>query len=478
MDGPKSVTASFTSAATAVRIEANTAMLFSVTGSNCPAGNYMAPTTVTWSNGTVCSISVPSPQGGPDTRLVFAGWTDGVSANPRAIAASPGAGYAFVAGTEHRLTRTVAGEGSVSGADGFYAAGSTISLTATPVPGYQFSGWSGWGSGSANPLSIRMDGPALVTANFTPIPVAGDEVERLSPLVGSGPTGTFTATFSHGRGADELYLGYILFLPTSNVVNYVATGSCLVEYNRISHGMRLIDDAGTGWLGPIEGVVIGPNAGTLSNSKCTVNVAGSSATRAGNGMTLTVPVVFKNAVSPIMGTFLQALDVKGNWTGMTQFGNWTLSTGTPRPGPSILGVANSTTVGSYAVYTIAAGHTSGASSLAMITLLLNDSITKGAPCQALYFPGNNTLNLINDTGSALVSPNGVVPGTAGTIANSRCAINTGLASRSATANSVTVTIPLNLQVATFGGEKKVYVNAFDNVGYLTHWVQTSTLRVQ
>jgi hypothetical protein len=251
-----------------------------------------------------------------------------------------------------------------------------------------------------------------------------------------------------------------------------------VEYNRISHGMRLIDDAGTGWLGPVSGVVIGPKAGTLSNSKCTVNVAGSSASRAGNAMTVTVPIVFKNGASPVMGTFLQALDIKENWTGMTQFGNWTLSTGTPRSGPSIAGVAHSTTVGSYVVYSVTASHTSGASSLAMIHLLLNDSITKGAPCQVVYFPGNTTLNLINDTGSALVSPTGVVPGTVGTIANSRCAINTGLASQSVAAKSVTVTIPLNLQAATFGGEKKVYVNAFDNVGYLTHWVQASTLMVQ
>jgi hypothetical protein len=57
--------------------------------------------------------------------------------------------------------------------------------------------------------------------------------------------------------------------------------------------------------------------------------------------------------------------------------------GTVRPGPAILGVANSTTAGSYAVYSIASSHTSGAGSLAMITLLVNASITKGDPCQGL-----------------------------------------------------------------------------------------------
>ena len=102
----------------------------------------------------------------------------------------------------------------------------------------------------------------------------------------------------------------------------------------------------------------------------------------------------------------------------------------------------------------------------------------GNPCQVVYFPGNNTLNLINDTGSALVSPTGVAPGTAGTIANSRCTINTGLASRSVSGNAVTVTIPLNLQTSTFAGTKKVYVNAFDAFGQLTHWIQAATLTVQ
>jgi hypothetical protein len=35
--------------------------------------------------------------------------------------------------------------------------------------------------------------------------------------------------------------------------------------------MRLIADAGTGWLGPIEGVVIGPKTEMLSNKQCTPN---------------------------------------------------------------------------------------------------------------------------------------------------------------------------------------------------------------
>jgi uncharacterized repeat protein (TIGR02543 family) len=475
MDSPKTITANFTAAVTAVRIEANAAAQFSVSGAGCPTGTYTAPANVVWTNGSACTVSVTTPQGGPDSRWVFTRWSDGSTANPRMIMATSGAVYTLVMAAEHRLTRTINGQGSVSGVDGFYAAGSTVQLTATAAAGYQFGGWSGSRGGMDNPVGVRMDGPVTMTAHFNPLP--GAAVETLEPLVGSGGAGTFAATFSHGGGANQLYLGYMLFLPTPNVVNYVAKGSCLVEYNRISHGMRLIDDAGTGWLGPISGVVINPNAGTLTNKQCTVNVANSSASISGNTMTVRVPVTFKGAVTPVMGTFLQALDVTGAWTGMTQFGNWVPSASTPKAGPSIAGVASSTSAGSYAVYSITASHTSGASSLSMIHLLLSTGITAGNPCQAVYFPGNNTLNLINDTGAALVSAAGVTPGTAGSIANSRCAINTGLASRSVAGNNVTVTIPLNLQASTFAGTKKVYVNAFDAFGQLTHWVQAATITV-
>ena len=74
--------------------------------------------------------------------------------------------------TEHRLTRSVSGQGAVSPSDGFYAAGSTIQLTATPSAGYQFTGWSGSATGTANPLAVLMDAPKAIAANFSPATVS------------------------------------------------------------------------------------------------------------------------------------------------------------------------------------------------------------------------------------------------------------------------------------------------------------------
>jgi hypothetical protein len=155
-------------------------------------------------------------------------------------------------------------------------------------------------------------------------------VVSLNPRSGSGFTATFAATFS--QSSNNHYLGYLLILPTPNVVNYTATGSCLIEYNKYSNGVRLIDDAGTDWLGPVSGEPIKPAAATLTNSRCSVNVANVIANISGSTMSVTAPVTFFQPLGPVLGTFLQAQDDKGVWTGMTQFGNWVLP-GAPQNRP-------------------------------------------------------------------------------------------------------------------------------------------------
>ncbi|MCK9414716.1 MAG: right-handed parallel beta-helix repeat-containing protein [Prolixibacteraceae bacterium] len=50
-----------------------------------------------------------------------------------------------------------------------YKSGASVLLTATPNPGYTFSSWSGDVTGSANPLTVTMNGNKNITANFTAI---------------------------------------------------------------------------------------------------------------------------------------------------------------------------------------------------------------------------------------------------------------------------------------------------------------------
>jgi len=241
----------------------------------------------------------------------------------------------------------------------------------------------------------------------------------------------------------------------------------------------LIDNAGTGWLGGESGIRLGTPGAVLTNNQCSVNVYSALGNVNGNTMTVRFDVNFKNTMGPVLGTFLQALDVNENWTGMTQMGNWFLP-GAPqtRPGPSIVSLTPAAVTGSSAIYTMSATHTTGSSALIMLHLRVSATVDGQTACQAVYFPSNNSLNLINAEGTDLVSPISVTVGTGTTLSNGLCTINTAGASATRSASVVTVALPVSFNPTSFGGAKKVYSVAFDNTGLLTHWVQGGTITIQ
>ena len=71
--------------------------------------------------------------------------------------------------TQFYLTTSAspAGAGTISPSSGSYASGSVVTVTATASSGWQFSGFSGALSGTANPQNLTITGNLSVTANFT-----------------------------------------------------------------------------------------------------------------------------------------------------------------------------------------------------------------------------------------------------------------------------------------------------------------------
>jgi uncharacterized repeat protein (TIGR02543 family) len=62
-----------------------------------------------------------------------------------------------------------AGSGTVTPASGTsYASGTTVTLTASPASGYNFTGWSQDASGTTSTTTITMNSNKTVTANFSP----------------------------------------------------------------------------------------------------------------------------------------------------------------------------------------------------------------------------------------------------------------------------------------------------------------------
>lgn len=56
--------------------------------------------------------------------------------------------------------------GSVDTSGGSYDSNSSVTITASPADGYEFTGWSGNASGSTNPLTVTVNGNKNITANF------------------------------------------------------------------------------------------------------------------------------------------------------------------------------------------------------------------------------------------------------------------------------------------------------------------------
>src|SRR5438552_2972808 len=68
----------------------------------------------------------------------------------------------------YSLSVTTVGSGTVAKNpnQANYAPGTVVQLTATPAAGWHLVSWSGDASGTANPLSVTMDGNKSITATF------------------------------------------------------------------------------------------------------------------------------------------------------------------------------------------------------------------------------------------------------------------------------------------------------------------------
>ena len=111
-----------------------------------------------------------------------------------ALAPSGAGGQTFT------LTTNVSGSGRVARNPNAasYAAGTVVTLTATPAAGFQFAGWSGDLTGSANPTTITMSANRTVTATFTP--VTGGPFTLTISVTGSGQRRAQPQATSYPRG--------------------------------------------------------------------------------------------------------------------------------------------------------------------------------------------------------------------------------------------------------------------------------------
>ncbi len=141
--------------------------------------------------GTSCNASFDSGTkvtltATPDSSYQFTGWS-GTSCSGTSTcevtmdaARDVQATFALLPPSEYALSVTTSGNGKVTsnptGIDcgntcgDSFASGQTVTLTATPDTGYQFSGWAGACTNASGACTVEMNGVKDVTATFVPIP--------------------------------------------------------------------------------------------------------------------------------------------------------------------------------------------------------------------------------------------------------------------------------------------------------------------
>jgi hypothetical protein len=169
---------------------------------------YPTPKIVTWIPGSQhTAIAASQTIGG--TQETFTSWSPG-GANPTntITAQSTGTTYTATFATQYQLTTATnpannAG-GTISGA-GFYAPGTIVAVQAAAAAGYAFVNFSGDVNSTANPVSVTMNTPLNVVANFrsTANPTLAASVTGKANGTGSQRIWTIALT-NHGAGTATL----------------------------------------------------------------------------------------------------------------------------------------------------------------------------------------------------------------------------------------------------------------------------------
>ncbi|MBD3299387.1 MAG: hypothetical protein GF341_12070, partial [candidate division Zixibacteria bacterium] len=198
------------------------------------------PHTFTVSDGESFGLGINETHPGPaGERDRFESWSDG---GERVHTVTPLGDTTLTATLVHEYlltmqTNTDAGGAVTPADDGWYPAGGSFTISASPRTGYRFVDWVGEGTGSYsgtdNPATITMDGAVTQTANFAASPLVvnhqGSVVETVAPqnralrvTFAGGQAGVLGTVF-HRPGGRQSFQSAQMSSPSPGMLEYVLT---------------------------------------------------------------------------------------------------------------------------------------------------------------------------------------------------------------------------------------------------------------
>ncbi len=245
-------------------------------GSGCAPSTFTTPLTLAWTPTSACQLSVTTPQTSaytPGTQYVFSQWQDGSTGTTYSVSAPSSTAtntYTYTASftTQYQLTTAATTGGTVS-AGGYYNSGANAIITATPSAGSYFVNFTVVDSNgntttpTSNPLTLTMNGPESVTANFSAQTAQAITFTQNAPA-SAAYNSQFTVAATGGA--------------SGNAVTFSSSGSCS------NSGATYTITSGTGTCS-----VIANQAGNTDYSAAPTATETTNATPASQTITFTPP---------------------------------------------------------------------------------------------------------------------------------------------------------------------------------------------
>ena len=315
---------------------------------------------------------------------------------------------------------------------------------------------------------------ATVTQTFTVTQAMVSPVS-VNPGAGSATTQTFTFTFEDPNGYADLAVLDVLI---NNSLDGIGACYVAVAPTGASSGyLYLVDDAGDG--GYVSGSPMAlPSSSTLQNSQCMITGTGSTVSASGNTLTLTLAITFASAFggNKIFYTAARGNSQNSGWQPM---GTWDVPAAAPT-GPAVAGITPARSTSTGETYTFKFTDTNGYADLAVVDVLINNSLDGIAACYVAFAPTGATsgeLYLVDDAGDGgYASGSPMALPSSSILQNSQCTINGSGSSLTASGNTLT----LNLAIAfssSFTGNQVFFVAARNNSTGNSGWQAVGSVTV-
>lgn len=140
------------------------------------------------------------------------------------------------------------------------------------------------------------------------------EVVAVGPGSGTGAGRTFLLVYANSDGASDIDVALVL-------IGTAVTGADACYIYASDNHFWLRDDTDGAWIGPVAA----GSAGRLANGQCALTAAGSSMSRSGNRLTVTVTLTFTIPFAGTKSIYMNAIDRAGLSSGWLTGGTWTVT---------------------------------------------------------------------------------------------------------------------------------------------------------